>query len=162
MRLLVLLVFLSGAPGVGCGARVAPASPADDGRAEERTAYRRAVGGLGAGFLYQTHMVIGATADLLGRKAIGSEEVTALMETAEGMSQNVEEILTDVRKLPIGPADGKTVAAMLHVNRLLVAQARSLRAFAQAPNEENAERFESDRNQSWVRLSRLLNVPTHR
>ena len=146
---------------IACGARTdrSAATAEDESQTRERTAYRQAVGGLGAGYLYQTYLVIGTAADLLGREALETPEAVALMETTEGMSRNVDEILIGVRKLPIGPADANTVNSMLHVNQLLMQQAESLRAFAESRTKENAMRFEARRKATWGQLSRLLNVP---
>jgi hypothetical protein len=122
--------------------------------------YRKAVGGLGAGYLFQTHMAIGATADLLGHGAVTPADVTALMETTLGTGANVDEILNEVANTEVGPGDGKTLALMREVNRLLGEQARALHEFATEQSERRARRFDALRAKTWDRLEHLLGLQT--
>lgn len=143
----------------GAGGERSATKTANEAHTRERTAYRQAVGGLGAGYLYQTYLVIGTTADLLGSEAIESADAIALMQTTLGMSRNVDEILSGVHRLPIGPNDAATVSNMVRINRLLAEQAESLQAFAKSGAREDAMQFEARRKETWQHLSRLLNVP---
>lgn len=163
-RLILTLSLVFALSAAGC----APASQnghpetaksGDQGELErERDAYRRAVGGLGAGYLFQTHVSIGTTADLFGKKVYAADEVDALMDTAIGMGKSVSEILNDIAHLALGPGDRKTVDEMLEVNRLLAAQAGALKTYVRQRTRDNAARFAQHRETTWARLQALLNI----
>jgi hypothetical protein len=127
----------------------------------ERSAYRRAVGGLGAGYLFQAHLALGTTADLLGKEVYDSGEVEALMDTTISMTKSVADMLGEIRKLEIGPGDHKTIGHMIEVNRLLGAQAVALKTFARERTESNALRFQEHRRSTWTELSQLLDIRPH-
>jgi hypothetical protein len=120
--------------------------------------YRRAVGGLGAGYLFQTHLSIGAVADLFGQQIYEAREVTVLMNTAIGMGRNVDAMLDALRATKLGPADARAVEQMMKVNRMLSREAEALREFARERNGANASRFADLREQTWQELRRLLDV----
>lgn len=124
----------------------------------ERTAYRRAVGGLGAGYLYQTHMTIGTAADLLDGGTYTPSEIVALMGTASGMSDNVSEILDEVSALSLGPRDRQVVRDMRELNLLMRAQADALGNVAEDRSKANIEAFVEARRLAWAKLKRLLNI----
>jgi hypothetical protein len=127
----------------------------------EGSVYRRAVGGLGAGYLFQAHLAIGATADLLGKEVYDSPEVEALMDTTIGMTKSVADMLGEIRRLEICPGDHKTIGHMIEVNRLLGAQAVALKTFAHERTESNAQRFQEHRRSTWAELSQLLDIRPH-
>jgi hypothetical protein len=117
-----------------------------------------AVGGLGAGYLYQTHMMIGAFADLLQKGELGPEEVEALMGTTLGMGDNVSEVLAHMSSVDLAPNDRATLDQMLEVNGLLGEQAHALKTLARDRSPEKWQEFASMRETTWVRLRALLNI----
>src|SRR5688572_4138617 len=103
----------------GCGSSTPPPSAAPtqaDAQSTERTTYRQAIGGLGAGYLFQTHLFVGSAADLLAKGAYKPQDVLVLMDTTMGMGQNVNEILEKVRESKLGTADARVVDDMLETN----------------------------------------------
>jgi hypothetical protein len=150
-------VAISGCAGTQSGGAKAPDS-AESSVETERDVYRRAFGGLAAGYLFQTHLSIGTTADLFGKKVYAADEVDALMDTTIGMGKSVAQMLGEVGKLQLGPGDRKTVDEMLEVNRLLAQQAGALKTFVRQQTRENAARFAEHRESTWVRLQALLNI----
>ena len=148
----------------GCGSTPPPTSAPSKGDAEstERTTYRQAIGGLAAGYLYQTHLFVGSAADLLAKGAYKPQDVLVLMDTTMGMGQNVNEILEKVRELELGTADAGVVDDMLETNRLLIEEAEALKTFARQMNAENARAFDQRRQVTWRRLSKLLNIEDSR
>lgn len=150
----ILALFLAACSGGGHAPN--SADDATDAFTGERSTYRRAVGGLGAGYLFQAHLSIGATADLLGKRVYEPEEVEALMDTTIGMGDSVHRMLGEVGNLSIGPGDRRTVARMIEVNQLLRAQATALKTFARDRTEENARAFQSHRVTTWKRLEELF------
>lgn len=149
----------------GCGGSAPPPSAApskaDAGRTEGTT-YRQAIGGLGAGYLYQTHLFVGSAADLLAKGAYKPRDVLVLMDTTVGMGQNVNEILEKVRELELGTADARVVDDMLETNRLLIEEAEALKTFAREMNPENARAFDQKRQATWRKLRKLLNIEDSR
>lgn len=145
----------------GCGSSSPPpsAAPSKAGaESTERTTYRQAVGGLGAGYLFQTHLFVGSAADLLAKGAYKPQDVLVLMDTTLGMGQNVNEILEKVRELELGTANARVVEDMLETNRLVIEEAEALKTFAGAMNRENARTFEQKRELTWQKLRKLLNI----
>jgi len=118
------------------------------------------MGGMSAGFLYNTYGLIGSIADGYGQDAYDAATVNDLLEAQKKLADNLVELLEKMisENAFKKPSNKEYVAAAVQVIKGLKAQAQLLLNMVSNKTQKNIKAYDEQRNKNWKDISKLMGV----
>jgi hypothetical protein len=118
------------------------------------------MGGLSAGFLYNTYGLIGSIADGYGQDAYSESTVTDLLEAQKKLADNMIALLDKmvVENAFKKQTDKDYVASSVVVIKGLKTQVQLLINLIKNKTQKNITAYDEQRNKNWKNLSKLMGV----
>ena len=118
------------------------------------------MGGLSAGFLYNTYGLIGSIADGYGQDAYSESTVTDLLEAQKKLADNMIALLD---KMVLENAfkkqtDKDYVVSSVAIIKGLKSQVQLLINLIKNKTQKNITAYDEQRNKNWKNLSKLMGV----
>jgi len=127
-----------------------------DGQNEDAPAIQlRALGSLGAAYIYTSHGYVGITADTLAAESYSAEHVQGLMtELINVIELNIKHLRSVQTAAP--QADREFFESLTEVYVLVQVEAQALADFANSGQEVDAAAFEEASDAAWKKLKVVL------
>ena len=118
------------------------------------------MGGLSAGFLYNTYGLIGSIADGYGQDAYTESTVTDLLEAQKKLADNMIALLDKmvVENAFKKQADKDYVVSSINIIKGLKNQEQLLLNLIKSKTQKNIAAYDLQRNKNWKDLSKLMGV----
>ncbi len=118
------------------------------------------MGGLSAGFLYNTYGLIGSIADGYGQDAYSESTVTDLLEAQKKLADNMIGLLDKmvVENAFKKQTDKDYVVSSVVVIKGLKIQVQLLVNLIKNKTQKNIAAYDEQRNKNWKNLSKLMGV----
>ena len=126
------------------------AAPADDGKLT-------AIGGLAAGYVYNSYIAIGAIGDGFGKDVYTPEQVQSLTNDIVNMMDVVKKQILGVQP-NVAKADQVFIDDVFDVLGLLQEQARQLNKFSQSRTNADFQAYDKARTKVWPKIQKLLGI----
>lgn len=117
------------------------------------------IGSLASSHVYTTYGYIGVVADNLQKDIYTPQRVEDLMNEVTVISDSLTVQLDALWKSDLTPEDAKAVQEIVEIYGLLKQESAALRKYAKDKNETNGTEFRRLRDQAWLRVAKLLDIP---
>lgn len=128
---------------------------------EEREAnLLNTLGGMSAGFLYNTYVSIGSLSDGYAKDVYSKDLINSLVEEQTQLIENVRIMLNDllVKKSLISDDDQKFVKQTMEIMNGLKEQARFLKEIANTNETAKKDAYQKQRQDNWKKISKLMGL----
>jgi hypothetical protein len=137
----------------------AAARSADDSKAvQERRQLLETVGALTSAHCYQTYLNIGLIADGKAKGAYTVKDANQVLDSVLSLQSSIDRNLAAVAKLDLDKRDLESLDQMRDLSALLRQQGKELKAFWDGGKEEDADRYDDARKDSWAAIGRLTGI----
>jgi hypothetical protein len=116
------------------------------------------VGALAAAHLYQSYLNIGFLADGKAEGTYEEKDAVQILSSVVGLMDALNQQLDAVAKFDLDQEDRKSLEECREISALLRQQADELQAFWRTGDKKHGEKYDSLRQQSWQRVSKLLGL----
>lgn len=116
-----------------------------------------AIGGLSAGYVYNSYIAIGAIGDGFGKGVYTDEQVQELTNDIVNMMDVVKKQTLGIQQY-VSKADQDFVDDVFEILGLLQEQARQLKKYSETENASDLTAYEKARTKVWPKIQKLLGL----
>lgn len=117
------------------------------------------IGSLASSHVYTTYGYIGVVADNAQKDIYTPQRVEDLMNEVTVISDSLTAQLDTLLKSGLTPEDEKAVKEIVEIYGLLKQESVALRKYAKEKTETNGTEFRRLRDEAWIRVAKLLDIP---
>ncbi|HEU4575598.1 MAG TPA: hypothetical protein VFS36_11405 [Chitinophagaceae bacterium] len=127
---------------------------------ERETNLLNTLGGLSAGFMYNTYLSIGSVSDAYVKEVYTKENTLALLEEQVNLIENIRKMLNELleKKSLTAADDQRFVKETMEVMKGLQQQARFFKEYVNTKDNTKATSYENQRQSNWKNISKLMGL----
>jgi hypothetical protein len=116
------------------------------------------IGALAAAHYYQTYLNIGFIADAEGKGTYTNEDARKVLRSLLSLVDSVDRQLETFGKRTLDKEDRASLEHMRAISALLCQQGRALQTYWDSGKDQDADRYESLRKNSYAAISKLMGI----